>query len=244
MSNDYRTQASRLCAEVWGTSIRGPAAFASRDQRLRTRSQTTMIRACGRLLSSFRSSPSSSSLAPMSADATHPKRFYQSRRQGILAWNGAAFMVAVAVFVLLVPTARHHGGYVIAGVALLIAVGMARFARCGVHVTTAGVRVTKLLSTIDVRWDEIREFRLAPVGACLLGLKDGRWVAIGGIEQTNLDGMTRRQDTPERRMIEELNDLLREHTGVNSTIPPVPAVAERSTVEAPGDHDAQSFSGD
>jgi hypothetical protein len=152
----------------------------------------------------------------MSAESTDPERFYQSGRQGVIAWCGAGFVVAVAVFVLLDPTARHHGGYVIAGVALLIALGMARFARCGVHVTTAGVRVTKLLSTIDLPWDEIREFKLAPVGACLLGLKDGRWVAISGLQQTNLDGLNGREDTPERRMIKELNDLLREHTGAHS----------------------------
>ena len=70
-----------------------------------------------------------------------------------------------------------------------------------------------MLSTTDLKWGQIREFKLSPVGACLIGLNDGRWVSIIGIEQTNWAWLTNRQDTPERSMIAELNELLREHDG-------------------------------
>jgi hypothetical protein len=150
-----------------------------------------------------------------------PVRVYQSRPQVVIGWCGAVVMVALGVVVLLLPTARRHGGYVIAGAAFVAAVGFVRFARCGVHVSAGGVRVTNLLRTTDLEWGQIREFKLSPVGACLIGLNDGTWVALIGIEQTNLAWLTKRRDTPERRMIAELNQLLREHGG-NSDQNPVP----------------------
>jgi hypothetical protein len=149
----------------------------------------------------------------MAADATSPDRIYRSRSQVVVGWCSAAVMLGVGIVVLLLPTARHHGGYVIAGVAVVAAVGMARFARCGVRVSASGVRVTNMLRTTDLEWGKIREFKLSPVGACLVGLKDGRWIATTGIEQTNWAWLTKRQDTPERRMIAELNEFLREQDG-------------------------------
>jgi Bacterial PH domain len=149
----------------------------------------------------------------MAAEAMSPIRVYQSRPQVLFGWCGAALMVALGVMVLLLPTAHRHGGYVIAAFAFVAAVGLARFARCGVRVSAGGVRVTNMLRTTDLEWDQIREFKLSPVGACLIGLKDGRWVGIIGIEQTNWAWLTKRRDTPERRMIGELNELLREHGG-------------------------------
>jgi hypothetical protein len=149
----------------------------------------------------------------MAAEAVSPDRVYHSSPQVVIGWCGAAVLVALGVVVLLLPKAHHHGGYVIAGAAFVIAVGSARFARCGVRVSAGGVRVTNMLSTTDVEWRQIREFKLSPVGACLIGLKDGRWVSIIGIEQTNLAWLTKRRDTPERRMIAGLNELLREHGG-------------------------------
>jgi hypothetical protein len=146
----------------------------------------------------------------MAAEAVSPDRVYQSRPQVLFGWCGAAVMVGVGIVVLLLPTAHRHGGYVIAGAAFVAAVGSARFARCGVRVSAGGVRVTNILSTTDLEWSQIKEFKLSPVGACLVGLKDGRWIALIGIEQTNWAWLTKRQDTPERRMIAELNELLRE----------------------------------
>jgi Bacterial PH domain len=144
----------------------------------------------------------------MAADVVPPCRVYQSRLQVVIGWALSAVAIGIGVVVLLLPTAHRHGGFVIAGVAFLVAVGLARFARCGVRISTSGIRVTNMLRTTDLEWGQIREFKLSPVGACLIGLKDGRWVSIIGIEQTNLAWLTRRQDTPERRMIVELNELL------------------------------------
>lgn len=138
---------------------------------------------------------------------------YQSRVQVVFGWALAAVMVGVGVVVLILPTAHRHGGYVIAAVAFVAAAGLARFARCGVRVSADSVRVTNMLRTTDLEWGQIREFKLSPVGACQIGLKDGRWVGITGIERTNLAWLKNRQDTPERRMIAELNELLREHDG-------------------------------
>jgi hypothetical protein len=155
----------------------------------------------------------------MAADAGSPDRVYQSRPQVLFGWCGAAVMVGVGVMVLLLPTARRHGGYVIAGAAFVAAVGFVRFARCGVRVSAGGIRVTNMLRTTDLEWRQIKEFKLSPVGACLIGLKDGRWVALVGIEQTNLAALTKRRDTPESRMIAELNELLREHGGSSDQSP-------------------------
>ncbi len=149
----------------------------------------------------------------MAAEAVSRDRVYQSRPQVLFGWCGAAVMVGVGIMVVLLPTARSHGGYVIAAFAFIAAVGLARFASCGVRVSVGGVRVTNMLRTTDLEWDQIREFKLSPVGACLVGLKDGRWVGIIGIEQANWAWLTKRRDTPERHMIEELNELLRERSG-------------------------------
>lgn len=161
----------------------------------------------------------------MAAEAVSPDRVYQSRVQVVIGWCLAAVMVGLGVMVLLLPTARRHGGYVIAGGAFVAAVGLARFGRCGVRVSAGGVRVTNMLRTTDLEWGQIREFKLSPVGACLIGLNDGRWVGMIGIEQTNLAWLTKRRDTPERRMIAELNELLREHGG-NSDQSPAPGATD------------------
>jgi hypothetical protein len=137
----------------------------------------------------------------MAAEVVSLDRVYQSKLQVLFGWCGAAVIVGVGVMVLLLPTARRHGGYVIAAFAFVAAAGLARFARCGVRVSANGVRVTNMLRTTDLEWDQIREFKLSPVGACLVGLKDGSWVGIIGIEQTNWAWLTKRRDTPERRMI-------------------------------------------
>jgi hypothetical protein len=160
----------------------------------------------------------------MVAEAVSLDRVYQSRLQVLFGWCGAVVMVGVGFIVLLLPTARSHGGYVIAAIAFIAAVGLARFAWCGVRVSMGGVRVTNMLRTTDLEWDQIREFKLSPVGACLIGLKDGRWVGIIGIEQTNWAWLTKRRDTPERHMIEELNELLRERGG-NGDQSPAPGAA-------------------
>jgi len=160
----------------------------------------------------------------MAAEALSPDRVYQSRPQVLFGWCGAAVMVALGVVVLLLPKAHRHGGYAIAAFAFVAAVGFVRFARCGVRVSAGGIRVTNMLRTTDLEWDQIREFKLSPVGACLIGLKDGRWVGIIGIEQTNWAWLTKRRDTSERHMIEELNELLRERGG-NGDQSPAPGAA-------------------
>lgn len=147
------------------------------------------------------------------------KRSYRSTQQAVIGWTLAAAMVVGGVIVLLLPTARHHGGYVIAPVALITAVICARFARSGVDVTGTGVRVTGVFSTTEMEWEEIREFKLSPFGASVVGLKDGRWIGLTGIEQTNLAWLRKITDTPERRMIDELNEILREHAGEGAGSP-------------------------
>lgn len=121
-------------------------------------------------------------------------------------------LLSLTAGALVSPTFRSHGGYVVAVVALVVAAGMVRFARCGVRVSAKRVRVTNMFRTVDLPWEQIREFKLSPVGASLVGLKSGRWVQLTGIEQTNIAFLRKEQDTPERSMIAELNELLREHT--------------------------------
>lgn len=128
-------------------------------------------------------------------------------------------MVGVGIAVLVITTSRRPGGYVIAGIAFLAAVGFVRFARCGVRTSASGVRVTNMSRTRHLKWGQIQEFKLSPVGACLIGLKDGRWVGIIGIEQTNWAWLTNRHDTPERHMIDDVNQLLREHDGNSGSDP-------------------------
>jgi len=153
-------------------------------------------------------------------DGRSDVRTYRTQHQAIIGWALAIFIVGMGVVALVLPTARGHGGYVIAPIALVGAVGMARFALCGVRVSAGGVRVANILHTRDLAWEQVKEFRLSQFGACQIELKDGTWVSIVGIEQSNLAGMAKRQDTPERRMITGLNQLLREHTGGGAQPPP------------------------
>lgn len=134
--------------------------------------------------------------------------------QAVIGWVGAVLLVGgIVAAAWLSPTFRNHGGYIVTVAGLLMAAVSARFARCGVHASRAGIRVTNMLSVTDLTWDQIKEFKLSPVGACLISLTDGKWISITGIEQTNLAWMTNRMDTPERRMIAELNECLRKQRG-------------------------------
>lgn len=139
-------------------------------------------------------------------------RFYRSRLQVIFGWLCAVMTVGLSAMVLVLPTARHHGGYVLAPIFLLFATGCVRFARCGVHVTPTGVRVTNMLSSKSLAWQDIEGFELSRFGASVVRLKGGGVVAIVGIEQTNIAGLLKRKNTPERRMIDQLNALLAEHS--------------------------------
>ena len=149
----------------------------------------------------------------MSVDTPRSERVFRSAQQAGIGWILAVLVVALGVVVLLLPTADRHGGYVIAIVAFLIAVGMGRFARCGVYASAGGVRVKNIVRTTDLAWGKIKEFRVTAFGPCQIALTDGTWVSIVGIQQSNLQGKTRRQDTPASRMIADLNGLLQEHAG-------------------------------
>jgi hypothetical protein len=83
-----------------------------------------------------------------------------------------------------------------------------RVARCGVFVEDGGVRVLNPLSTVRLGWSEIARFELKAYGACTLKRVHGRSVGIFGIQQTAWAAQRGRTDTPEARMIAELNALL------------------------------------
>lgn len=152
---------------------------------------------------------------PLRTGTKRPRRTYRTEHQAVVGWLGAAAMVALGTGISLGPAPSSRGGYEIVAVAILIAIGCARFARCGVYVSAGGVRVRNVLRTTDLAWGQIKEFRLAAAGPCQIALQDGKWISITGIQQTNLQWMTRRQDTPASRMIADLNDVLREHAGTH-----------------------------
>jgi hypothetical protein len=149
---------------------------------------------------------------PLTVDGSRSGHVYQSRQQLVFGWVGAVVTTGTGIGVLLLPHAGRHGGYVVAAAAFLAAVGMVRFARCGVRITPDGVRVTNIFNRKDLVWEQIQEFKLSPVGACQISLQDGTWVSITGLEQTNLEWLTNRRRTPTRRTIDELNELLRDHS--------------------------------
>jgi hypothetical protein len=153
----------------------------------------------------------------MASEPRSTHRVYQTSQQVVAGWVGSLVAASTAIVVLLLPTHDRQGGYLIAAIACLAALGAARFAMCGVRTSPSGVRVRNLFTTTDLAWDEIREFKLSPVGACLIGLKNGAWVSMIGIEQTNFAWLTNRRDTREKHMIDELNQLLREHTSPGPT---------------------------
>lgn len=80
------------------------------------------------------------------------------------AVTGPMAVITAGVGVVVLPTHHRHGGYVIAPVAFVVAVGMIRFARCGVFVTTDGVRVRSMVKTTALAWDQIEEFKLSQFG--------------------------------------------------------------------------------
>jgi hypothetical protein len=155
----------------------------------------------------------------VAADPT-PDHRYQTRHQRIGGRAGAIAMLGTSVVVVVQPTARTHGGYVLAVIALAAAIGGLRFSRCALHVTGDGVHVVNMLQSVDVRWEEIKAFDLSRIGACSIELLNGRWVSITGIQQQNIAGFLNWQGTRERGMIDELNALLHEHTGRAATTAP------------------------
>lgn len=96
-------------------------------------------------------------------------------------------------------------------VQILIAFGAVRLVRCGVIASEDGVRVLNQWRTTELRWDEIDLFEFGPRGMSSIRVNDGRTIAMNGIQQKNITTILNKQDTPERRMIGELNALLAEH---------------------------------
>jgi hypothetical protein len=136
------------------------------------------------------------------------RQVYRSTGAALAYAGGGALFAAVMV---LFAALSWHELDVLAGTGaglVLAAWSLLRVARCGVYVEDGGVRVLNPLSTVRLRWSEIARFELKPYGACLVKRVQGRSVGIFGIQQTAWAAQRRKADTPEARMIAELNALL------------------------------------
>jgi hypothetical protein len=71
--------------------------------------------------------------------------------------------------------------------------------------------VLKPLSSVRLKWSEIRSFELSPYGPCTVKRVHARSVPIFGIQQTAWDAQRGKKDTDEAKMIAELNTLLDQH---------------------------------
>ena len=71
--------------------------------------------------------------------------------------------------------------------------------------------------TVNVRWEEIDKFAVSPQGPCRMKLRNGRTLGITGIQQKNISGRLGTHNTPERRMIDELNALLQQRVSPPAT---------------------------
>jgi hypothetical protein len=143
------------------------------------------------------------------ANSLRLPRTYRTRHQQVIAWILVCVLLVAAVTFVVVPH-ESNSVYVTGVMSLAAAVGLGRFALCRVIASDDGVRVVNLLQTVQLAWEEIDGFEVAPYGPCQIRLKNGESVSLTGIQQKNISGMLRTQDTPERRMIDELNALLEE----------------------------------
>jgi hypothetical protein len=137
------------------------------------------------------------------------RRTFQTGHQRIIGWIVFAWLLVMPVVFVVLPH-EGDGVYPAGALSLVVAVGVARFALSRVIASDDGVRVVNVLQAVDLRWEEIDTFELAATGPCQIRLKDGATVAMTGIQQKNISGMLGTQNTPERRMIDELNALLEE----------------------------------
>jgi hypothetical protein len=145
---------------------------------------------------------------------------YQTGQQRIIGWIVAAVVLGTAVFTIAGPGGVD--GYVTGLVGFLIATASARFAMCRVTANDDGVQVVNTWRTLLLRWEEIDRFEVVPFGACPIRLRNGRTVLMTGIQQKNISGMRGTHDTPERRMIDELNALLHQRSPPTATTSPAP----------------------
>ena len=146
-------------------------------------------------------------LLTSSATSLPLPRTYRTRHQQVIAWILVGVLLVSAVAFVAVPH-QSDSVYVTGVMSIFAAIGLGRFALCRVIASDDGVRVVNLLHTVQLRWDEIDGFEVTPYGPCQIGLKDGKRLSMTGIQQKNISGMLGTQNTPERRMIDELNALL------------------------------------
>jgi hypothetical protein len=87
------------------------------------------------------------------------------------------------------------------------------FGRTGLRVTEQGIEIRNPLSRTKITWDRIRGFRIGRHSfmraVCIIDLVDGSSKHAFAIQVPNRS--LNRQDTRERRMVEELNERLRDH---------------------------------
>jgi hypothetical protein len=158
--------------------------------------------------------PADGPISTSSADSVQLPRTYQTGHQRIISWILVLVALASGVFIIVFSIVGPPGvdGYV-TGVALfLTAAGTARFATCRLIANDDGVQVVNMSETVNLRWDEIDEFKVSAQGPCRMKLTNGRTLGITGIQQKNISGMLGTHNTPERRMIDELNALLQERS--------------------------------
>ena len=148
----------------------------------------------------------------LTSPADQLPRTYQTGHQRIIGWIVALVVLATGVFMIVfsIVGPGHADGCVMGVVAIFLAGGMARFAMCRLIASDDVVQVVNMSETVNLRWEEIDGFEVSAYGPCPIKLTDGRTLRITGIQQKNISGMLGTQNTPERRMIDELNALLKE----------------------------------
>lgn len=122
-------------------------------------------------------------------------------------------------------------------IAVFILVGTViglRAALTAVEVSNEGVRVINVFKKFGLPWADIELFEIGQAGllpqVCLIHTKDGKISHAFGIQERNTSRLQSQDKRPARKIVEQLNQELADHTQQRSAQPSMNPVAASSTV--------------
>ncbi len=154
---------------------------------------------------------------------------YRSRSQLIAGIGGLVLYNLLAIATIAhKPTIRTIAFQVVAILFTTIVFG--RLALAAIFVRDDKLRVINLLSSFEVKWDQIEHFGLGRAGIlhgiCRIYMQDGRVRNAFGVSESNYSAV--RGLGVAQQMVEELNGELRAHQGKRSPQTPVKGLSQLS----------------
>ena len=150
------------------------------------------------------------------------KRVYRSRSQSF----GMVLCIFANAVLMSTFLAKSSKPGVIDFAVLSIIVGVlvgGRTALCAVVVSQEGIRVINLFKTFRFSWSDIDSFDIGQAGllpqVCRIHTKDGKMSRAIGIQEMNVSLLQSQDKRPARKIVEQLNQELADHTQQRSPQP-------------------------